>query len=129
MPKQGQKVVETAVSKKDLANRRCSPRHPVMVLEVKGKQFDKIFVAYAENIGSGGLHLSSPQPLKVGDRFPIEFVLPDQITKIACSCEVAWRKEIGRNGDGVGIRFVDLSEQAKKVIGTWIKEEEKGKQY
>ncbi len=116
------------VQEKRFRVRREARRYPLMVLEVKGKQYNKIFVAYAENLGLGGLQLSSTQTLKVGDRFPIEFVLPDQVSKIACSCEVAWRREIGSNQDGLGIRFIDLSEQAKKVIGSWIEKEEREKQ-
>ncbi len=99
-----------------------------MVLEVKGKQFDKVFLAYAENLGLGGLRLTSSHPLKIGDHFPVEFVLPDQITKIACTCEVVWRYDSGSHSEGLGVRFVDLSQQLKKVIGTWIDEEEKKKQ-
>jgi len=62
-------------------NRRRVPRVPIIVLEVKGKHFDKIFVAHADDLGTGGLRLSSSH-LQVGDRFPIEFVLPDLKTKI-----------------------------------------------
>lgn len=101
-----------------------------MVLEVKAKQVDKIFLAYADNLGLGGLRLSTSHSLKVGDHFPVEFILPDMITKINCTCEVVWRKETKDNGsasEGFGVRFLDLSQQLKKVIGSWIDEEEKGK--
>ncbi len=117
--------MEPVVEERRRLSRRDFRRHPVMVLEVKGKQYNKIFVAYAENLGSGGIRLSSSQYLKVGDRFPIEFVLPDQVTKMECLCEVAWKKELGYNKDGVGVRFVDLSDQTKKVIGAWIDKEER----
>jgi uncharacterized protein (TIGR02266 family) len=103
-----------------------------MVLEVKGKRFDEIFLAYADNMGLGGLRLSTSHPLKVGDHFPVEFVLPDKITKINCTCEVVWRKESCDSGsvsEGVGVRFIDLSQQIKKAIGSWIEQEEKGKHH
>ena len=119
--------MKSPVQGKDAVNRRDSARHPVMVLEVKGKTFDKVFVAYADNIGLGGLRMASSQSLKVGDRFPIEFVMPDAVTSVACSCEVAWKKEIGYNRDGIGIRFVDLSSKAKTVIGKWIDQQNQGK--
>ncbi len=108
-------------------NRRRSGRHPVMVLEVKGKHGDKIFVAYAENLGPGGLHLSSSHPLQVGDQFPIEFVLPDQTTTVTCSGKVVWKKEMGSHSDGVGIRFMDVPDQAKKSIGAWIDKKDRKK--
>jgi Tfp pilus assembly protein PilZ len=108
-------------------NRRSVQRMPLMILEVKGKKFDKVFIAQAEDLGPGGLRLASSAQLKVGDRFPIEFVLPDHESKIECSCEVAWKKEVGPASDGVGLRFVDLSPKAKSVIEAWVDKEEKKK--
>jgi len=116
--------MKTPVNEKQEINRRTLPRKPVMVLEVKGQQFDKIFLAYAEEISLGGLRISSSHPLKIGDHFPVEFVLPDQLTKITCTGEVVWRHN---HSDGIGVRFIDLSQQLKKVIGTWIDEEDKKK--
>jgi len=109
---------------KDRTNRRRAPRVPIIVLEVKGKTFDKIFVAHADDLGTGGLRLSSDH-LKVGDRFPIEFVLPDLETKIECFGEVVWKKEMGTSSNGVGVRFIDLSEKAKTSIESWIDKGEK----
>jgi Tfp pilus assembly protein PilZ len=119
--------MKTLVEENPSLNRRTLPRKPVMVLEVKGKQFDKVFLAYAENLGLGGLRLSSSHPLKIGDHFPVEFILPDQITKIACTCEVVWRYNSGSDSEGLGVRFLDLSQQLKKVIGTWIDEDKHNK--
>ena len=116
-----------SVGHKDRSNRRALPRKPVMVLEVKGQQHDKIFLAYAEDLGLGGLRLASSPTLKIGDHFPVEFILPDQITKINCTGEVVWRRESGAHSEGVGVRFVDLSQQLKKVIGSWMDQEEKEK--
>ncbi len=115
------------IQEKKVANRRALPRKPVMVLEVRGHHFDKVFLAYAEDLGLGGLRLTSSPALKIGDHFPVEFVLPDQITKINCTCEVVWRREAGAHSEGVGVRFLDLTHQLKKVIGTWIDEEDRKK--
>ncbi len=115
---------------KTKVNRRQSSRLPFIVLEVKGKHSNKVFVAYAENISQGGLFLSSSQTLKVGDKFPIEFVLPDKKTKVRCTCEVVWKKRYDKMGlvsEGMGIRFVDLDPLQRKVIGEWIDKGEKKK--
>ena len=116
--------MESSVKLKDLKNRRNAPRVAIAVLEVKGKTFDKVFVAHADNLGAGGLLLSSSH-LKVGDKFPIEFVLPDLETKIECFGEVVWKKEMGTASSGVGVRFVDLSNKAKDAIESWIAKGEK----
>jgi len=111
--------LQSSVKLKRSDNRRLATRSPIVVLEVKGKSFDRIFVAHADNLGTGGLRLSSDH-LKVGDRFPIEFVLPDLETKIECCGEVVWKKDMGASSNGVGVRFVDLSEKAKDAIERWI---------
>jgi uncharacterized protein (TIGR02266 family) len=109
------------------AERRRFGRSPFIVLEVKGKHYDQIFLGYAENIGPGGLFLSSSQPMKVGDRFPVEFILPDNKTKIRCTCEVVWKKRYDTQGmvsEGMGIKFVDLDQQKRKAITDWVRKRE-----
>ena len=81
------------------------------------------------NISQGGAFLASRQSLKIGDRFPVEFVLPDNKTVVRCTSEVIWKKRYNRIGvasEGIGIRFVDLAPEQKKLLGEWIdKEDEK----
>ncbi len=100
------------------------------MLTSEGKHSNKVFVAYAENISQGGLFLASSHKLKVGDRFPIEFILPDNKTKVRCTCEVTWKKKYDTQGiisEGVGVRFVDMDPAQKKIISGWIDKEEKKK--
>ncbi|MFQ5580450.1 MAG: PilZ domain-containing protein [Nitrospiria bacterium] len=104
-------------------NNRVHQRTPFIVLEVKGKHSNEVFLASAENLGPGGLFLSSPKKLKVGGRFPIEFVLPDMKTKIFCTCEVVWKKSydnLGLASEGIGVRFVDMDPAQKKIISDWV---------
>lgn len=104
-------------------NRRQFQRTPFIILEVKGKHSNKVFLASAENFSQGGLFLSSSRPLKIGSRFPIEFVLPDKTTKVSCTCEVVWKKKYDKMGlasEGIGIRFIDLDPAQKMVIGEWV---------
>ncbi len=103
--------------------RRRALRSPLLVLEVKGKHYNTIFVGQTGNISEGGLFLNAKRPLQVGDSFPVEFILPDNKTKISCTCEVVWTKRYGPGSEasGVGIRFVDLDDRKKKVIGDWVR--------
>ena len=120
-------AVKKAVTKKTGINRRQHARQPFLVLEIKGSHSNKIFLAYAENVSQGGLFLSGKAPLKIGDRFPIEFVLPDNKTTVRCMSEVVWKKKYEQPGlnsaEGIGIRFVDMEPAQKKVIGYWIDKE------
>lgn len=100
---------------------------PLLVLEVRGKGYDRFFIGYAENLSLGGLMLSTPKQLKPGDQFPVEFVLPDRKTAVSCHCEVVWRRG-GREGappGGVGLRFVGMGPAARKVLDLWIRREGK----
>lgn len=112
-------------------DRRANERAPFLVIEIKGKHSNRVFLAQTENISKGGLFFSSPQSLKIGDRFPIEFVLPDNKTVVSCTSEVVWKKNYDQSGlssEGIGIRFVDLEPDQKKILGDWIdREEEKEK--
>jgi len=100
---------------------------PLLVLEVKGKGYDRIFLGYAENLSLGGLMMSTPKRLKPGDQFPVEFVLPDRKTTVSCTCEVVWKRD-GQPGSpptGVGLRFVGVGPAAKKVLDQWVRREGK----
>jgi uncharacterized protein (TIGR02266 family) len=116
--------------KSDMIERRRSQRIPLVIMEVKGKQGDRLFLAYANDISEGGLSLTTENRLKVGDQIPIEMMLPDNKTKVSCTGEVVWKREIMKDGiisQGVGVRFIDLEEGKKRVIGKLSAPEEKGK--
>ncbi len=107
--------------------KRGDLRSPLVVLEVKWKHYNKVFIAHASNISMGGLLLSADRPVQVGERFPIEFVLPDEKTKVSCAAEVVWTKRHGPEGsasEGVGVRFVDIDDKKMKAIEQWIKRQE-----
>ncbi len=111
------------VKKKGHIDARKSVRSPLLVLEVRGKYYNKIFIGHTKNVSKDGFFLSSQQPLKAGDQFPVEFVLPDNTTKVICTCEVVWTKEFRSrtgNSTGIGVRFVDMDESKKRVIDNWV---------
>ncbi len=111
------------VKKRGFIEARKSIRSPLLVLEVRGKYYSKIFIGHTENVSKDGFFLSSHQPLKAGDQFPVEFVLPDHTTKVVCTCEVVWIKEFKSrtgNSTGVGVRFVNLDQSKKRVIEDWV---------
>lgn len=96
----------------------------MMVLEIKGKHYDKIFIGYAENISRSGLCFSAANPPAVGTTFPVEFVLPDNRTMVQCTCRVVWQRRYettGRPSVGVGVEFVDLDQAKRQLIDQWVK--------
>ena len=112
-----------AGGKTGYTEKRGAARSPFLLLQIKGKHYEKIFIAETRDVSRGGLSLASGQPLAVGDRFPVEFVLPDEVTTVRCTCEVVWTKELGSGGvhaPGVGVKFVDLGNAQKRLIGEWV---------
>ena len=104
--------------------RRQNERSPMMVLEIKGKHYDKIFIGYAENISRSGLCFSAANPPAVGTTFPVELVLPDNRTMVQCTCRVVWQRRVettGRPSVGVGVEFVDLDQAKRQLIDQWVK--------
>jgi len=100
-----------------------------MVLEIRGKHYDKIFVGYAENISYSGLFFSASNPPGVGATFPVEFVLPDNRTMVRCLCRVVWQHRYdtaGRPSVGVGVEFVDLDQAKRALIDQWVKRKTSG---
>jgi len=95
-----------------------------MVLEVRGRSYDRIFVGDAENISRSGLFLSAANPPAVGSTFPVEFVLPDNRTSVQCTCRVVWQHRYttsGRPSVGVGVEFIDLDVAKRALIDQWVK--------
>jgi len=110
--------------------KRRSLRLPLFVLEVRWRKYNKVFIGHTQNISIGGLFMSTERPLHAGERFPIEFVLPDKKTKINCTGEVTWTRSYAAEGagsEGIGVRFVDLNDQKMKAIGQRIRKQETSK--
>lgn len=106
--------------------KRWSLRIPLFVLEVKWKKYNRVFIGRMQNISVGGLLMSTEHSLHVGERFPVEFILPDQKTKIQCTGEVVWTRPYAGEGAGsesVGVHFVDIGVRKMKAIGQWIKKQ------
>lgn len=62
---------------------------------------------------------------KVGDRIKIKFTLPGRTDSVEVETEVRWVRESSSlnrvdGAHGMGLRFVDLTEEAKKVIDSFL---------
>jgi Tfp pilus assembly protein PilZ len=72
------------------------------------------FVATSKNIGIGGLFVTTDRRLSVGNRFAVEFTLPDHIHPTSVDAEVRWIFEMNEQPRGVGLSFANPS------IGTMV---------
>jgi hypothetical protein len=73
------------------------------------------------NISETGMAVAATDPLAIADYLPqIRFRLPNAEHRIKVSAQVVWLAESKKE---VGIRFVDLSTEARNQIANWIASE------
>ena len=126
MKSKGSPIQDMKPQMQAFIEKRDGLRNPLFVLEVKWKQYDEVFLGNTENLSRGGLFMSTHGAVHVGERFPMEFTLPDHKTKIDCVCEVVWTRQYSSEGtgsEGVGVRFVDLDKKNIKAIEQWIRKQ------
>lgn len=92
----------------------------------------KAFVEhYLSNIGQGGVFIPTNAPLEAGTQCDLKIVLPDGKAEIEVFCEVTWhqKEEVvtpeGISLAGMGVKFLNLSPEARERIDAICKEREK----
>ena len=106
------------------ASRRKNLRKPLLVLRAKLDDGRKTFFGYAKNISCSGMFIASVNPRQAGELFEVELTLPAPISLVvSCTCEVVWRRIYSRHSDldpGMGLRFLNLSEEVAQAIDGWV---------
>jgi Tfp pilus assembly protein PilZ len=64
-------------------------------------------VGTSNNIGIGGLFLAVDRRFSVGDRFTLEFTLPNHIHPMSVDAEVRWIRAADERPAGIGMRFLN----------------------
>lgn len=110
------------------ANRRTSPRHE-MEVEVGMETDTNFYTGLTQDISTGGLFVATHQLRKIGDRMVIKFRLPDSPQVIAVEAEVRWLREAQgyghqENHPGMGLKFINLSPQARMSIAGFLRKRE-----
>ena len=67
-----------------------------------------------------GMRVRLDEPLKVGEKFPLQIFLEFDLPTVQMSAEVVWKEEIGASRFQVGLKFHDLSEDNAKAIQAYI---------
>ncbi len=107
-------------------NRRITPRYSVD-LDVTMSSEHNFYSGFAENISSGGLFIATHLLKPVGERLEIVLTLPGAPEPIRAMGEVRWVREYSERSNvppGVGIRFVNLPDDAARAIEAFVKDRE-----
>lgn len=105
------------------SDRRKNLRRQILVLKVKGEDRKGTFFGYCKTVSRGGMFITSVNPRRLGEEFDITFTLTGDGLEIKCRCVVAWVREYdayNRQEPGMGIKFVDLSEEIRDRIDAWM---------
>lgn len=109
--------------------KRLFPRKLVRTKVVFEDEFGEgLIYLYTENISLGGLFLTSYIPIKVGSYIFLSFCLPNSKVMIRGTGQVmrvskindAENTEDKDNPEGLGIRFVGLSQESVDVIREYV---------
>ena len=112
--------------KKSGIERRRFPRKPLQV-EVGVYTETNFYQGFSENISEGGIFVATYDIKPTGEVIELEFKLPGEEEPIRVKGEVRWVREYNpANPDmipGMGIQFIELSEEAGKKIEKFIREQ------
>lgn len=110
--------------------RRRELRVYLRVLKMKLETSKDVFFGYAKNISAGGLFIPTVNPKNVGERFKLKFRLPNSDKDIIVTAEVVWNRTYSNSDEyepGMGIRFVEISEEDAELIRKFVNSDSKEK--
>lgn len=112
-----------AAKRSGAPEKRIHPRRPYRTKVVFDDEFgDGLFYVHSENISIGGIFLASDIPVRVGTLLFLSFHLPPHKRFIHVTGEVVRRSRDEEHGPpGMGIRFVGLSEMARRRLEDFLR--------
>ncbi len=106
-----------------IKERRRYERKPIHV-RIRYKVVDQFLEDYVKNISLGGIFVATSRPLPVRTRLRIQFSLPGMTSVLETEGIVVHTiRKRGKGGAGVsgmGIKFSDLSSEAKKMLEAYV---------
>ena len=118
-----------AIAKKNLKIQvRALPRYTARMRINFGVDESQLLSEYTLNLSTGGVFLETMNLMKEGTPLAVQFVLPHRNIPISCRACVAWvnHPDLIRNPSlptGMGIQFLDLSNESIEAIRSYIHEE------
>lgn len=105
------------------AERRTAPRIELEV-EVGLETEHNFYTGLTQDISSGGLFVATGLVYRVGERLTVRFTLPGRNEPIVAESEVRWVRDTRfmktDAPEGVGLKFLGLSAEAKKDIDQFL---------
>lgn len=107
-------------------SRRVAPRAR-LDCEVGMETDTNFFCGFAWDISSGGLFVTSFEPMKMGQEIDLVFTLPSG-RKIDAVAQVRWTRDHDGSDTstlpGIGLQFVKISDEARAAIDEFVRQRE-----
>ena len=119
----GAKVAE------NIQNVRASERFDLEV-KVDLESDHNFYTGLTQNISAGGVFIATHHLRRIGDRITLKFTLPGSEKQLSVETEVRWIREntalmrTSDGGTGMGVRFINLSAEAKAAIDSFVESRE-----
>jgi uncharacterized protein (TIGR02266 family) len=108
-------------------DRRLEPRYTVVVA-VTFESEHNFYTGLTSDLSGGGLFIATLQIRPVGECIQLRFTLPSTKEPIDAITEVRWVRQQampdGGGEAGMGLRFLQLTPQAKEAIKDFLKKRE-----
>ncbi len=92
-------------------------------VEVSLEGEHNFFVGFSENVSEGGLFVATHSLREIGSIIHLTFQLPDRARPIEVEAVVRWIRLFSEASDvppGLGLQFVDLSDEDAHAIRTFV---------
>ena len=106
-----------------LDDRRADPR-TVVEIEVHYRTKQEFMAAYGQNISGGGVFIRTSKALPLNSEVLLRFTLPGIARTFLVHGLVVWSNPphaLGSHTYGMGIKFLDLDQEASDLIGRFVK--------
>ena len=92
-------------------------------------EFEDSSLGIADDLTPGGVFIRTPNPMDLGEQFILKLHMSDGGKPIEAACKVIWTNRYGKESThlrrGMGVKFLNLSDDVQKRVEEYIKSQKK----
>jgi Tfp pilus assembly protein PilZ len=92
-------------------------------------EFEDSSLGIADDLTPGGVFIRTPNPMELGEQFILKLHMSDGGEPIEAACKVIWTNKYGKESThlrrGMGVKFLNLSDDVQKRVEEFIKSQKK----
>jgi Tfp pilus assembly protein PilZ len=92
-------------------------------------EFEDLSLGVADDLTTGGVFIRTPNPMELGEQCVLKLHMSDGGGPIEVACKVIWTNKYGKESQhlrrGMGVKFLNLSDEIQKRVEEFIRSQEK----